>query len=259
MLHERTIAEKFDRQLTHRSAARSVTGLARCWPTRSRIRSRASAAPPSFSRARLRGRGPRAGAADPRRDRPDRRLVDRMEVFSDRARRPRAGQHPRVLDRVKQIAENGFARHVRFAEDYDPSLPPVWQPRPADPGLPQSGEERRRGDRRLGTDGEIVLSTAFRPVCACRCPGNRSGRACRSRSACATTAPACRGRGRLFDPFVTTKPSGTGARACAGRQDRRRSWRVIECDSPPAAPRSAFSCRSIQRTAPQASDRPRDQ
>ncbi|MFO1173861.1 MAG: ATP-binding protein [Paracoccaceae bacterium] len=31
-----------------------------------------------------------------------------------------------VLDRARRSAELGFAAHMRFVEDFDPSLPPVW-------------------------------------------------------------------------------------------------------------------------------------
>ena len=50
MLQERTIADKMDRQLTHRGAARSVSARSpQCSPTRSRTRCPASAARRSFS------------------------------------------------------------------------------------------------------------------------------------------------------------------------------------------------------------------
>ena len=53
-------------------------------------------------------------------------LVDRMEAFSDHApiARDEVNIHE-VLDRVRKIAQSGFARHVRSREEYDPSLPPV--------------------------------------------------------------------------------------------------------------------------------------
>src|SRR3546814_3331722 len=53
-------------------------------------------------------------------------LVDRMEMFSDTqplAREP-VNIHV-VLERVRRLAESGFARSVQFVESYDPSLPPV--------------------------------------------------------------------------------------------------------------------------------------
>jgi len=55
------------------------------------------------------------------------RLVDRMEVFSDARplKREQVNIHS-VLDHVKQIAQSGFARNLRFIEDYDPSLPPLY-------------------------------------------------------------------------------------------------------------------------------------
>ena len=52
MLQERSMADKIDRQLTHRGAARGVPGWRRCWRTRSRTRCRASAARRSCWRRR---------------------------------------------------------------------------------------------------------------------------------------------------------------------------------------------------------------
>src|SRR5439155_966969 len=54
-------------------------------------------------------------------------LVDRMEAFSEHApiSRSEINIHE-VLDRVRKIGQSGFARHVRIAEEYDPSLPPVY-------------------------------------------------------------------------------------------------------------------------------------
>ncbi|MFX5718736.1 histidine kinase, partial [Acinetobacter baumannii] len=55
------------------------------------------------------------------------KLVDRMEVFSDErpVEREPVNIHV-VLEHVKKLSQSGFARHIRFAEDYDPSLPPVF-------------------------------------------------------------------------------------------------------------------------------------
>ena len=52
MLQQRTIADKMDRQLTHRGAARSVTALAASWRTKSIIRRRVFAARLSCSSSR---------------------------------------------------------------------------------------------------------------------------------------------------------------------------------------------------------------
>ena len=127
MLQERTIADKMDRQLTHRSAARSVTALAAMLAHEiknplSGIRGAAqlieqSASPDDQALTRLIC------------DETDRivKLVDRMEVFADErpVERTPVNIHA-VLEHVKRLAQSGFARHIRVVEEYDPSLPMVY-------------------------------------------------------------------------------------------------------------------------------------
>jgi two-component system nitrogen regulation sensor histidine kinase GlnL len=83
MLQERTIADKMDRQLTHRGAARSVTALAAMLAHEIKNPLSASAARRSCSNSR-----PRDDDRTLTRlicDEADRivKLVDRMEVFAD--------------------------------------------------------------------------------------------------------------------------------------------------------------------------------
>src|SRR5476649_468799 len=127
MLQERTIADKMDRQLTHRGAARSVIALAAMLAHEiknplSGIRGAAQLLEQSVS-------------DDDRSlttlicDETDRivKLVDRMEVLADE--RPVDRQPVNihvVLEHVKRLAQSGFARHIKFVEEYDPSLPPVF-------------------------------------------------------------------------------------------------------------------------------------
>ena len=127
MLQERTIAHKMDRQLTHQGAARSVSALGAMLAHEiknplSGIRGAAQLLESSIS--------------DSDReltrlicDEADRivKLVDRMEAFTDErpVERESVNMHA-VLDHVKRIAQAGFARHIRFQENYDPSLPPVF-------------------------------------------------------------------------------------------------------------------------------------
>ena len=126
-LQERSIADKIDRQLTHRGAARSVTAMAAMLAHEvknplSGIRGAAqlleeTAQPQDRALTRL------------IRDEADRicGLVDRMDVFSDAGplQREAVNIH-QILDRARRLAQNGFGRHVQFVEDYDPSLPPVF-------------------------------------------------------------------------------------------------------------------------------------
>jgi two-component system nitrogen regulation sensor histidine kinase GlnL len=53
-------------------------------------------------------------------------LVDRMEQFGDTGRLERQSVNiHQVLEQVRRVALAGFARHIRFVELYDPSLPHV--------------------------------------------------------------------------------------------------------------------------------------
>ncbi len=88
-------------------------------------------------------------------------LVNRMEVFSDE--RPLEKEEINIhyiLDHVRKIAENGFARHVKIIENYDPSLPPVWGNRDA---LIQIFLNliKNAAEAVPETGGTIVLGTAY--------------------------------------------------------------------------------------------------
>ena len=126
MLQERTIADKMDRQLTHRGAARSVIALAAML---------AHEIKNPLSGIRGAAQLLEQSAGDDDRpltklicDETDRivKLVDRMEVFADERPIDREPVNIHViLDHVKRLAQSGFARHIKFTEEYDPSLPPV--------------------------------------------------------------------------------------------------------------------------------------
>src|SRR5476649_2264572 len=176
MLQERTIADKMDRQLTHRSAARSVIALAAMLAHEiknplSGIRGAAQLLEQSVgdddrSLTRLIC------------DEADRivKLVDRMEVFTDERpiEREPINIHV-VLDHVKRLAQSGFARHIKFTEEYDPSLPPVLanqdQLIQVFLNLVKNAAEAVVD---LGNDAEIQLTTAFRPGVRLSVPGKKS-------------------------------------------------------------------------------------
>jgi two-component system, NtrC family, nitrogen regulation sensor histidine kinase GlnL len=55
-----------------------------------------------------------------------RALVEQMEAFGEEPLESRGAVNiHRVLEHVRRLAKTGFARHIRFVEAYDPSLPPV--------------------------------------------------------------------------------------------------------------------------------------
>src|SRR5579871_2549491 len=161
MLQERTIADKMDRQLTHRGAARSVIALAAMLAHEIKN-------PLSGIRGAAQLLEQSVGDEDRTLtrlicDEADRivKLVDRMEIFSDE--RP-VGREPInihvVLDHVRRLAQSGVARHIRFIEEYDPSLPLVLANRDQ---LVQVFLNLIKNSAEAigeGSGGEIVLSTA---------------------------------------------------------------------------------------------------
>ena len=194
MLQERTIADKMDRQLTHRGAARSVSALAAMLAHEIKN-------PLSGIRGAAQLLEQSAGDDDRTLtrlicDEADRivKLVDRMEVFSDErpVEREPVNIHV-VLDHVKRLAQSGFARRIKFIENYDPSLPPVFANRDqliqVFLNLVKNAAEvdRRSRDRRR--------NPAHHRVPAGRAPdaaGLEDARCrCRSNSASRTTGRAC--------------------------------------------------------------------
>jgi two-component system nitrogen regulation sensor histidine kinase GlnL len=115
MLLPRSVTEKIDRQLTHRGASRTVTGLAAMLAHEiknplSGIRGAAQL---------LEGEADENDRTLTRLicDEADRivSLVDRMEVFADdRPTERQAVNIHSVLEQVKIIARNGFSRYVRI-------------------------------------------------------------------------------------------------------------------------------------------------
>ena len=236
VLQERTIADKIDRQLTHQGAARSVSGLAAML---------AHEIKNPLSGIRGAAQLLETGLGDEDRaltrlicDETDRivRLVDRMEVFSDQRplRRDKINIHT-VLDHVKQVARNGFARHIRFAENYDPSLPPLAGNRDqlvqAFLNLVKNAAEAI-GD---AVDGEIELSTAFRPGVSLRAHGSKRPVGLPLEFRVCDNGPGVPDdiAGHLFEPFVTTKSSGTGLGLALVAKIVNDHGGVIECESHP--------------------------
>ncbi|MEL7029537.1 MAG: ATP-binding protein [Pseudomonadota bacterium] len=126
VLHERTMARTIDRQLTHRNAARALTGLAETLAHEIKN-------PLAGIRGAAQLLQDSVGEDDETlatliRDEADRirRLVDEMEAFGDTRvlEREPVNIHA-VLERVKQVARSSFAAEVAIEEDYDPSLPPT--------------------------------------------------------------------------------------------------------------------------------------
>ncbi len=139
-------------------------------------------------------------------------LVDRMEVFSDDRPLQREGVNIHVvLEHVRRLSENGFGKGIEYIERYDPSLPPVYGNRDqliqvlinlvknAAEAVPEGA-------------GEITLSTGYQPGVRVRVPGSSQSLQLPLMVSVQDNGPGVPEdlQPHLFDPFVTTKPRGSG-------------------------------------------------
>jgi two-component system nitrogen regulation sensor histidine kinase GlnL len=236
MLQQRTIADKMNRQLTHRGAARSVIALAAML---------AHEIKNPLSGIRGAAQLLEQSASDEDRtltrlicEEADRivKLVDRMEVFADErpVEREPVNIHV-VFDHVRRLAQSGFARNIRFVEDYDPSLPPVLANR--DQLIQVFLNLVKNAAEAIGdnADGEIVLSTAFRPGVRLSLAGSKSKVSLPLEFCIKDNGPGVSEdlMPHLFDPFVTTKPTGTGLGLALAAKIIGDHGGIIECESQP--------------------------
>jgi two-component system nitrogen regulation sensor histidine kinase GlnL len=236
MLQERSMADKIDRQLTHRGAARTVSGLAAML---------AHEIKNPLSGIRGAAQLLEQSASDDDRaltrlitDEADRivKLVDRMEVFSDErpVERDAINIHT-VLDHVKRLAQSGFGRSVKIVEEYDPSLPPINANR--DQMVQVFLNLVKNACEALGDqpDAEIVLTTAYRPGVRLSVPGSKDKVTLALEFCVKDNGPGVPADlvEHLFDPFVTTKTNGSGLGLALVAKIIRDHGGVVECESQP--------------------------
>ena len=207
-----SIANKMDRQLTHRGAARSLVAMAA-------VLAHEVKNPLSGIRgaAQLLEQNADAGDRELTRlicEETDRicALVDRMEMFSDPRPITRdAINIHRILEHVRKVAAAGFARHIRFVENYDPSLPPVHGNRD---GLIQAllNLVKNAAEAAPRQGGEVVLTTAYRHGLRLSVPGAADRVRLPLEVSVADNGPGIAEdlKAHLFDPFVTNKVNGSG-------------------------------------------------
>jgi two-component system, NtrC family, nitrogen regulation sensor histidine kinase GlnL len=214
VIQDASAARSLDRQLAFRGAARSVTGMAAVL---------AHEVKNPLSGIRGAAQLLEASVVDSDReltvlirDEADRirALVDRMEAFSEKPIARTAVNIHRVLEHVRRLAQSGFAEAVRFQENYDPSLPPVWGNRDqlvqVILNLVKNAAEAVNGHG--VAHPEIVLSTGFQHGMRIAVPGTSERVDLPLYVAVRDNGPGIPEdiRPHLFEPFVTSKAAGSG-------------------------------------------------
>lgn len=239
--HEQSIAQRIDQQLVHRNAARSVTALAGMLAHEVKN-------PLSGIKGAAQLLEQTVGDDDRELtrlicDEADRinSLVNRMGVFDDGPITDRTAVNiHEVLERVRQIAEAGFGRDIRFIEEYDPSLPPVEGNRDQ---LIQVvlNLVKNACEAAPPVGGCVILKSAYQHGVRLAVPGG--GRRVRLPIRIAVID---NGKGisediqqSLFDPFVTTKRKGTGLGLALVAKLISDHGGIIETESEPG--RTEFS------------------
>lgn len=235
IFQRRAMADQIDRQLTHRGAARTVTGLASMLAHE--IKNPLSG---------IRGAAQLLEANVEAEDRSltrliteetDRivKLVDRMEVFSDERppERDPVNIHS-VLDHVRNLALNGFGKGVTFSEHYDPSLPAVYANRDQLVQVFVNLVKNACEATQNVADPRIIMTTAFRPGIKITSLGSSKRISLPleftiSDNGCGIPESLF---GYVFDPFITTKSNGTGLGLALVSKIVRDHGGVIEIEPP---------------------------
>lgn len=234
VIYPRGIAEKMGRSLSHRSAARSVVGMASMLAHEIKNPLAGISGAAQLLAMSLSDRDQEL--TDLIREEAERigKLLERVEQFGDirpAARKP-VNIHD-ILNRAKLSAQSSYANHVRFIEEFDPSLPPTAGD--ADQlmqVLLNLIKNAAEATPKVG--GIITLRTAYRPGVKLALPGGRR------ESLPLQITISDNGHGvpeeikrDIFEPFVSSKTTGSGLGLALVSKIIADHGGVIECESDP--------------------------
>ena len=215
-LQDSSAARALDRQMLFRGAARSVVGM-------SAMLAHEVKNPLSGIRGAAQLLEANASPADQEltqliQDEADRIrvLVDRMEEFGERPIERRAVNIHRVLEHVRRLAVAGFGVNIRFIELYDPSLPSAWANRDqliqVLLNLVKNAAEAIEEHPSMAGLGEITLTTAYQHGIRVVVPGSDHRMHLPLVVTVRDNGPGIPDdiRPHLFEPFVSSRPSGRG-------------------------------------------------
>lgn len=210
MLHPRSIADKMDRSLSHRNAARSVAGMAAMLAHEIRNPLAGISGAAQLLNGTLSAEDQELTAVIEDEAKRIGELVNRVEAFGEMGPGVvEAVNIHGILDRAKRAAAAGFASHIRFNEAFDPSIPPTAGS--ADQLMQVLLNLFKNAAEAMPKGGVITLKTSFRPGVKLLLPGKRS------QSLPIEISIKDNGPGiapsileDVFEPFVSTKASGTG-------------------------------------------------
>jgi two-component system nitrogen regulation sensor histidine kinase GlnL len=233
-LEDSSTAQKLDRQLNFRGAARGASAMAAMLAHE--VKNPLSG---------IRGAAQLLEAGVPEQDRElctliqdeadrIRNLVERMDMFSERPIECAAVNIHEVLDHVRRVAGRGFASHIAISEDYDPSLPPVWGNRDQ---LVQIllNLVKNAAEAAPPVGGEIQLLTSFHHGVRIAVPGSAERVDLPLQVSVRDNGAGIleEVRATLFEPFVSTKRGGQGLGLALVAKLVADQGGLIECDSRP--------------------------
>ena len=255
----RTMADKIDRQLVSRGAARSASGLAA-------MLSHEIKNPLSGIRGAAQLLEQTVGGEEQQltrliRDETDRivKLVDRVEILGDaRPVEPVPVNIHEILDRVALLVRSSTGERVRFVKQYDPSLPHVSGDRDQ---LVQVflNLMKNAAESLLGhtiSSPTVTISTAYRPGIRMSVSGAQAKVPLPLEITIRDNGPGVPEniRSILFDPFVTGKPEGTGLGLALVARIISDHGGIVECQSRPQDTRFSVLLPMARAVAARSSD-----